>query len=82
MGADVWLERCERPNCWMALSADQGSSSVRWHRRRWFSTLQRQVSMVGWPPTPPTAEMGTSMNKYLAASLDSASGACSSLIQE
>ncbi len=30
----TWLERWERPNCWMALSADQGSSSVRWHLRR------------------------------------------------
>ena len=38
-GALVWLLRCERPNCCIALSADQGSSSVRWHRRRWFFTL-------------------------------------------
>ena len=35
----TWLERWERPNCWMALSADQGSSSVRWHLRRWLGTL-------------------------------------------
>jgi hypothetical protein len=34
MGAEAWLERWLRPNCWMALSADHGSSSVMWHRRR------------------------------------------------
>jgi hypothetical protein len=38
--ACTWFERCERPNCWMARSADQGSSSVRWHRRRWLGTLR------------------------------------------
>lgn len=35
----TWLLLCERPNCWMALSALQGSSSVRCTRRRWFATL-------------------------------------------
>ena len=34
------MERWERPNCWMALSADQGSSRVRWQRLRLFWTLQ------------------------------------------
>lgn len=37
-GAFTWLLRCVRPNCWMARSADQGSSSVMWTRRRWFRT--------------------------------------------
>lgn len=36
MGALAWLERCERPNCWIALSALHGSSSVMWMRRRWL----------------------------------------------
>ena len=35
----TWLERWVRPNCWMALSALQGSSSVRWQRRRWLGSL-------------------------------------------
>lgn len=34
IGADVWLLRCERPSCWMALSALQGSSMVMCTRRR------------------------------------------------
>ena len=29
----------DRPNCWMALSALQGSSRVRWHRLLWLPTL-------------------------------------------
>jgi hypothetical protein len=33
-GPEAWLVRCVRPSCWMALSADQGSSMVRWRRRR------------------------------------------------
>lgn len=36
----TWLLRWERPNCWMALSADQGSSRVMWQRRRLFFTLR------------------------------------------
>mmetsp|Transcript_42121 Transcript_42121/g.80583 ORF Transcript_42121/g.80583 Transcript_42121/m.80583 type:complete len:388 (+) Transcript_42121:1225-2388(+) len=36
-GADTWLLRWERPNCWMALSADHGSSNVMCSRRRWFA---------------------------------------------
>ena len=38
-GAEDWFDRCVRPSCWMALSADQGNSSVMWTRRRWFATL-------------------------------------------
>ena len=34
----LWLERCDRPNCWTALSALHGSSNVRWTRRRWLPT--------------------------------------------
>ncbi len=36
-GDCTWLERWLRPSCWMALSADQGSSQVRWTRRRWLA---------------------------------------------
>ena len=33
-----WLDRCERPSCWTALSALQGSSTVRCTRLRWLPT--------------------------------------------
>jgi hypothetical protein len=48
MGAEVWLERWLRPNCWMALSADQGSSSVMWKRRRWLAALRVGRPAGGW----------------------------------
>ena len=32
----TWLDRWDLPSCWMALSADQGSSMVRCTLRRWF----------------------------------------------
>ena len=35
-GAVTWLERWVRPSCWIALSADHGSSIVKWRRRRRF----------------------------------------------
>lgn len=35
------------PNCWMARSALQGSSSVMWTRRRWFWTRRS-----AWRETP------------------------------
>ena len=35
---DTWFDLWERPSCWMALSADQGSSIVRCTLRRWFGT--------------------------------------------
>ena len=34
----TWLERWDLPSCWMALSADQGSSMVRCTRLRWLAT--------------------------------------------
>mmetsp|Transcript_7569 Transcript_7569/g.23809 ORF Transcript_7569/g.23809 Transcript_7569/m.23809 type:complete len:295 (+) Transcript_7569:1373-2257(+) len=37
-GAEAWFDRCDRPNCWIALSADHGSSSVMCTRRRRFVT--------------------------------------------
>jgi len=42
LGFLTWLLLWLRPNCWMALSADQGSSRVMWQRRRWLGTLQQQ----------------------------------------
>merc|ERR1719186_7016 len=39
LGAVAWLERCVRPNCWMAESADQGSSMVMWTLLLWLATL-------------------------------------------
>ena len=33
-----WLERCDLPSCWTALSALQANSTVRWTRRRWLDT--------------------------------------------
>ena len=33
-GALLWFDRCVRPSCWIALSADQGNSSVMWTRLR------------------------------------------------
>lgn len=38
---------CGSPNCWMARSALQGSSSVMWTRRRWFWTRRS-----AWRETP------------------------------
>jgi hypothetical protein len=35
-----WFDLCDRPNCWTALSALQGNSTVRWTRRRWLGTLK------------------------------------------
>ena len=32
------MRGAHRPNCWMALSALHGSSSVMWQRRRWLGT--------------------------------------------
>jgi hypothetical protein len=43
----TWLARWERPNCWMALSALQGSSSVRCTRRRWLAARLRAVAGRG-----------------------------------
>lgn len=34
----TWFDLWERPSCCMALSADQGSSMVRWTRLRWLAT--------------------------------------------
>ena len=34
------------PNCWMALSALQGSSSVMWTRRFWLATLRSACSEI------------------------------------
>ena len=36
-GLCTWLERWDLPSCWMALSADQGSSMVRCTRLRWLT---------------------------------------------
>lgn len=50
----TWLLRWLRPNCWIALSALQGSSSVMWQRRRWLATLQCQAgSRQAVRVTPP-----------------------------
>ena len=44
-GAETWLLRWVRPNCWIALSALQGNSRVMWIRLFLFSTLT--VSLQG-----------------------------------
>ena len=36
-GLCTWLERWDLPSCWMALSADQGSSMVRCTRLCWLA---------------------------------------------
>ncbi len=40
----LYSDLCVLPNCWMALSADQGSSSVMWTRRFLFFTLRSACS--------------------------------------
>lgn len=46
-GAETWLDRWVRPNCWIARSALQGSSNVMWTRRLWFWTRRS-----AWRETP------------------------------
>lgn len=41
-GQLTWFDLWERPNCWMAFSALQGSSKVRWTLWRWFLQRLRQ----------------------------------------
>lgn len=52
MGPVTWLDRCERPSCWIALSALQGSSMVQCTRRRWFlnalSTRVGKTDGIRW----------------------------------
>jgi len=43
----TWLDLCDRPSCWIALSALHGSSMVRCILRLWFATrLHRGHSLV------------------------------------
>ena len=42
--------RCERPICWIALSALHGSSSVMWTRLRWL--VQRLWFRSAWSEIP------------------------------
>mmetsp|Transcript_33641 Transcript_33641/g.101572 ORF Transcript_33641/g.101572 Transcript_33641/m.101572 type:complete len:282 (-) Transcript_33641:211-1056(-) len=53
-GADDWFDRCDRPNCWIALSADHGSSSVMCTRRRWFPTTRLACNEI---PADAASEM-------------------------
>ena len=59
-GAETWLERWLRPSCWMALSADQGSSMVRWTRRRWLATAAE-----AWSEMPVEAASETMATSFL-----------------
>jgi len=51
-GAETWFDRWDRPICWIVLSADQGSSSVMWTRRRWFLT---RAAFSAWSEMPDDA---------------------------
>ena len=59
-GAEDWFDRWDRPSCWMALSADQGSSSVRCTRRRWFG--MRRSAWSEMPADAASEMMATSFS--------------------
>ena len=75
-GADVWFDLCVLPNCWMALSADHGSSSVMCTLRFLFLTLLSAWSEM---PLDAASEMTAThfspdMNLSFSARLSVSSG--------
>ena len=69
----TWLERWERPSCWMALSADQGSSMVTCTLRRWFLTSLLACRLM--PVLAASDTMATSFSPRMKAAAHSSHGA-------
>ena len=69
----TWLDLWLRPSCWMALSALQGSSHVKWTRRLWFEASA--LACREMPVLAASATMATSFSPFMnaAATRDRAS---------
>lgn len=65
-GPVTWLDRWLLPSCWMALSADQGSSMVRCSRRRWLRAVREACSEM--PVLAASLMMATSLEPSMKQS--------------
>ena len=66
----TWLERWLRPSCWMALSALQGSSQVKWTRRARLSASA--LACREMPVLAASDTMATSLSPFMKAAAQQA----------